>query len=40
MGGLNKSVFIWITGRSPLGFKRAQSLLWHHGDKVGVPDEE
>lgn len=25
MGGLNKSVFIWITGRSPLGFKRAQS---------------
>lgn len=27
MGGLNKSVFIWITGRSPLGFKRAQSRV-------------
>lgn len=35
--GLNKSVFIWITGRSPLGFKKARR---HGGVRVGVPDED
>lgn len=35
--GLNKSVFIWITGRSLLGFKKAQR---HGGVRQGVPDED